>query len=184
MYFLFKPWCSAGFTDLKIILFVDQDVTKTKGIEFEDLYLRRDLLCVFSFGCCLFWALDWWQKWCHRMGIFEAGFEKPSPIQEEAIPIALAGRDILARAKVGALVVLSRRRSNCWWRLEIYCRTGQARRGHLWFLLLKKQTSESIVSRLLSSYLPENWHFKHRRYARPSGNIPASKSWSQQVAQR
>ena len=57
------------------------------------------------------------------MGIFEAGvratllsdcrprtnimltlmlvpqFEKPSPIQEEAIPIALAGRDILARAK-------------------------------------------------------------------------------------
>lgn len=56
-----------------------EDVTKTKGIEFEDLYLRRDLL----------------------MGIFEAGFEKPSPIQEEAIPIALAGRDILARAKNG-----------------------------------------------------------------------------------
>jgi ATP-dependent RNA helicase DDX6/DHH1 len=35
------------------------------------------------------------------MGIFEAGFERPSPIQEEAIPIALAGRDILARAKNG-----------------------------------------------------------------------------------
>jgi len=36
------------------------------------------------------------------MGIFEAGFEKPSPIQEEAIPMALTGRDILgkrARAK-------------------------------------------------------------------------------------
>jgi ATP-dependent RNA helicase DDX6/DHH1 len=47
------------------------------------------------------------------MGIFEAGFEKPSPIQEEAIPIALAGRDILARAKVGVLVVFSRERSNC-----------------------------------------------------------------------
>lgn len=30
-----------------------------------------------------------------------AGFERPSPIQEEAIPIALAGRDILARAKNG-----------------------------------------------------------------------------------
>ncbi|KAA1086128.1 DExD/H-box ATP-dependent RNA helicase dhh1 [Puccinia graminis f. sp. tritici] len=58
---------------------INKDVTKTKGIEFEDLYLRRDLL----------------------MGIFEAGFEKPSPIQEEAIPIALAGRDILARAKNG-----------------------------------------------------------------------------------
>ncbi len=35
------------------------------------------------------------------MGIFEAGFEKPSPIQEESIPVALTGRDILARAKNG-----------------------------------------------------------------------------------
>jgi len=35
------------------------------------------------------------------MGIFEMGFERPSPIQEESIPIALAGRDILARAKNG-----------------------------------------------------------------------------------
>ncbi|KAE9389125.1 eukaryotic translation initiation factor 4A-like protein [Gymnopus androsaceus JB14] len=35
------------------------------------------------------------------MGIFEAGFEKPSPIQEAAIPPALEGRDVLARAKNG-----------------------------------------------------------------------------------
>ena len=35
------------------------------------------------------------------MGIFEKGFEKPSPIQEETIPIALTGKDILARAKNG-----------------------------------------------------------------------------------
>lgn len=35
------------------------------------------------------------------MGIWEAGFERPSPIQEEAIPMALTGRDILARAKNG-----------------------------------------------------------------------------------
>ena len=35
------------------------------------------------------------------MGLFEAGFEKPSPVQEEAIPVALTGRDILARAKNG-----------------------------------------------------------------------------------
>jgi ATP-dependent RNA helicase DDX6/DHH1 len=34
-------------------------------------------------------------------GIFEAGFDKPSPIQEEAIPVALTGRDVLARAKNG-----------------------------------------------------------------------------------
>lgn len=35
------------------------------------------------------------------MGIFEKGFEAPSPIQEESIPVALAGHDILARAKNG-----------------------------------------------------------------------------------
>ncbi|OBZ89928.1 ATP-dependent RNA helicase DHH1 [Choanephora cucurbitarum] len=56
-----------------------EDVTATKGNEFEDYFLKRELL----------------------MGIFEAGFEHPSPIQEEAIPIALTGRDILARAKNG-----------------------------------------------------------------------------------
>mmetsp|Transcript_9174 Transcript_9174/g.37804 ORF Transcript_9174/g.37804 Transcript_9174/m.37804 type:complete len:489 (-) Transcript_9174:489-1955(-) len=56
-----------------------EDVTSTKGNDFEDYYLKRELL----------------------MGIFEKGFEKPSPIQEETIPIALAGRDILARAKNG-----------------------------------------------------------------------------------
>lgn len=56
-----------------------EDVTATKGTEFEDMNLRRELL----------------------MGIFEAGFEKPSPIQEEAIPIALTKRDVLARAKNG-----------------------------------------------------------------------------------
>eukprot|EP00742_Colponemidia_sp_Colp-10_P000503 GILJ01000549.1.p1 GENE.GILJ01000549.1~~GILJ01000549.1.p1 ORF type:complete len:492 (+),score=72.22 GILJ01000549.1:87-1562(+) len=56
-----------------------EDVTATKGNDFEDYFLKRELL----------------------MGIFEKGFEKPSPIQEESIPIALAGRHILARAKNG-----------------------------------------------------------------------------------
>lgn len=56
-----------------------EDVTATKGNEFEDYFLKRELL----------------------MGIFEKGFERPSPIQEESIPIALTGRDILARAKNG-----------------------------------------------------------------------------------
>lgn len=56
-----------------------EDVTKTQGKSFEEFGLKRELL----------------------MGIFEAGFEKPSPIQEESIPMALAGRDILARAKNG-----------------------------------------------------------------------------------
>lgn len=62
-----------------LIVFTSQDVTSTKGNEFEDFCLNRDL----------------------QMGIYEKGYEKPSPIQEEAIPIALAGRDILARAKNG-----------------------------------------------------------------------------------
>ncbi|XP_076457650.1 ATP-dependent RNA helicase me31b-like [Babylonia areolata] len=55
------------------------DVTNTKGNEFEDFCLKRELL----------------------MGIFEKGWEKPSPIQEASIPIALTGRDVLARAKNG-----------------------------------------------------------------------------------
>mmetsp|Transcript_24566 Transcript_24566/g.42257 ORF Transcript_24566/g.42257 Transcript_24566/m.42257 type:complete len:430 (-) Transcript_24566:1027-2316(-) len=56
-----------------------EDVTLTRGCEFEDYALKRELL----------------------MGIFEKGFERPSPIQEESIPFALAGKDILARAKNG-----------------------------------------------------------------------------------
>jgi len=56
-----------------------EDVTNTKGNEFEDYFLKRELL----------------------MGIFEKGYDKPSPIQEESIPIALAGKNILARAKNG-----------------------------------------------------------------------------------
>jgi len=55
------------------------DVRATKGHEFEDYCLKRELL----------------------MGIFEKGWENPSPIQEASIPIALTGRDILARAKNG-----------------------------------------------------------------------------------
>lgn len=56
-----------------------EDVTKTKGLEWEDMHLKRDLL----------------------KGIFEMGYEAPSPIQEESIPVALLGRHILARAKNG-----------------------------------------------------------------------------------
>jgi ATP-dependent RNA helicase DDX6/DHH1 len=56
-----------------------EDVTQTKGRDFEDFFLKRELL----------------------MGIFEKGFEKPSPIQEEAIPIMLQNRNVLARAKNG-----------------------------------------------------------------------------------
>lgn len=54
-------------------------MTNTKGNEFEDFCLTRPLL----------------------MGIFEKGWEHPSPIQEASIPIALTGQDIVARAKNG-----------------------------------------------------------------------------------
>lgn len=55
------------------------DVTNTKNDNFESFLLKRELL----------------------MGIFEQGWEKPSPIQEQSIPNAMTGRDILARAKNG-----------------------------------------------------------------------------------
>ncbi|XP_014222343.1 putative ATP-dependent RNA helicase me31b isoform X2 [Trichogramma pretiosum] len=55
------------------------DVTDTRGNEFDEFCLKRELL----------------------MGIFEKGWEKPSPIQEASIPIALSGKDVLARAKNG-----------------------------------------------------------------------------------
>lgn len=61
------------------ILIFFQDVTDTRGNEFEEFCLKRELL----------------------MGIFEKGWERPSPIQEAAIPIALSGKDVLARAKNG-----------------------------------------------------------------------------------
>jgi ATP-dependent RNA helicase DDX6/DHH1 len=56
-----------------------EDVTNTKGNEWEDYYLKRELL----------------------LGIFDKGFEKPSPVQEESIPVILAGQNVIARAKNG-----------------------------------------------------------------------------------
>ena len=34
-------------------------------------------------------------------GIFEKGYDNPSPVQEEVIPVALKSNDIIARAKNG-----------------------------------------------------------------------------------
>ena len=56
-----------------------EDVTLTRGQEFEDYFLKRELL----------------------MGIFEKGCERPSPVQERAIPIILQNRNVLARAMNG-----------------------------------------------------------------------------------
>ncbi len=57
----------------------NQDVTDTKGQDFTDYDLKTELL----------------------KGIYEKNYEKPSPVQEEVIPIALTGKDIIARAKNG-----------------------------------------------------------------------------------
>lgn len=47
-----------------------EDVTKTKGLSFEDFDLQSDL----------------------QLAIYEMGYEKPSPIQEESIPLVLEGK--------------------------------------------------------------------------------------------
>ncbi|ULU02770.1 hypothetical protein L3Y34_002394 [Caenorhabditis briggsae] len=74
-----ENWKAALNLPAKDRRFKTADVTDTKGVEFEDFCLGRDLL----------------------MGIFEKGWEKPSPIQEASIGVALTGQDILARAKNG-----------------------------------------------------------------------------------
>ena len=97
-----------------------EDVTQTKGREFEDFFLKRELL----------------------MGIFEKGFEKPSPVQEEAIPIILQNRNVLARAKNGtgktaAYIIpclekidtakndIQGEPSDSFWKLIINCHVGR-----------------------------------------------------------
>lgn len=56
-----------------------EDVTNTRGLEWDDLCLRKEVL----------------------MGIVSKGFDLPSPIQEEAIPMILAKKNVVARAKNG-----------------------------------------------------------------------------------
>jgi len=51
----------------------------TKGLKFQDFGISKEI----------------------QLGIYEKGYENPSPIQEESIPIALAGKNIIARAKNG-----------------------------------------------------------------------------------
>jgi len=74
-----EDWKSGLSLPEKDTRFQTTDVTATKGQEFEDYFLKRELL----------------------MGIFEKGFERPSPVQERAIPIILQNRNVLARAKNG-----------------------------------------------------------------------------------
>jgi len=63
----------------KDMRFKTTDVTATKGHDFEDFIKRKELM----------------------MGLVEKGFEKPSPVQEECIPLILQGKSVIARAKNG-----------------------------------------------------------------------------------
>ncbi|KAE8699739.1 DEAD-box ATP-dependent RNA helicase 6 [Hibiscus syriacus] len=110
-----------------------EDVTATKGNEFEDYFLKRELL----------------------MGIYEKGFERPSPIQEESIPIALTGSDILARAKNG---------------------TGKT--AAFAFLPWKKLTKITMLFKLSYLFQQESWLFRHHKSVRILGSICKFKSWS------
>lgn len=58
---------------------VTSDITRTNDAKFEDFFLRRELL----------------------LGIYQKGFSRCSPVQEAAIPYALARNNIMARAKNG-----------------------------------------------------------------------------------
>lgn len=55
------------------------DVARDDGVSFESFSLKMDLL----------------------RGIFEKGYEYPSPIQRHSIPAIMNGRDVIARAKNG-----------------------------------------------------------------------------------
>lgn len=72
-------WAERGKPKPRDVRVRTEDVTKTRGTTFDEFFLKRELL----------------------VGIYDMGFEVPSPIQEESIPLALAGRNILARAKNG-----------------------------------------------------------------------------------
>jgi len=56
-----------------------EDVTATSGMTFRDFNLADSV----------------------QFGVFEMGFELPSPIQEQAIPKILDGQNIIAKAKNG-----------------------------------------------------------------------------------
>lgn len=72
-------WQERGKPKVQDVRVKTEDVTKTRGSTFDEYVLKRELL----------------------VGIYDMGFEAPSPIQEEAIPLALAGCNVLARAKNG-----------------------------------------------------------------------------------
>ena len=67
-------------------------MTGTNGSQFKDFKLSEELQLVSTSFSTNFLFLQ---------GIYELGFEAPSPIQEQSIPAALEGRNIVARAKNG-----------------------------------------------------------------------------------
>ena len=54
-------------------------MTNTRGLTFDDFHIKKDIL----------------------KGLYKKGFDRPSPVQEAVVPIALAGKDVIYRAKNG-----------------------------------------------------------------------------------
>jgi superfamily II DNA/RNA helicase len=84
------------------------------------------------------------------MGIYEKGFERPSPIQEESIPIALTGSDILARAKNGT----GKTAAFCIPALEKIDPEKNAIQGELFFYMFKLEFSIWSHFFIAASLLP------------------------------
>lgn len=94
------------------------------------------------------------------MGIYTAGFERPSPIQEQAIPMALSGRDILARAKNGTgKVSLSP---------HMTFEADEIRLLHSSSPPSTESIQAPITFKPSSSFPLENSLYKHHKYAKPS----------------
>jgi ATP-dependent RNA helicase DDX6/DHH1 len=101
------------------------------------------------------------------LGIYEKGYENPSPIQEEAIPAALAGKDILARAKNGT----GKTASFLIPALEKVDITKNIVQGLIWISPNEMQ--------LWFSFPPENLRYKHRKCVKNLENTSKLKLWSQ-----
>lgn len=56
-----------------------EDVMDTIGLSFMDFNLSKDV----------------------NLGIYEMGYDHPSPVQEEAIPYIIDGKNVIAKAKNG-----------------------------------------------------------------------------------
>lgn len=116
------------------------------------------------------------------MGIFEKGWERPSPIQEASIPVALSGRDILARAKNGtgktgaySIPLLEQVCTliNFFFSLRMYSMLLDIQIVHCSFRLIQLKTT----FKPWSLYQLESWHCRLVTFVMSWQNILELRSW-------